>query len=80
LWSIRGAVCLKRAALEAAIEGHFPDRGTRAICYCNDGGASVLAADALRSMGYRHAGYLIGGLRQWIQEGLPVIRRERFDD
>lgn len=77
---IRGALHLKRSTLEATIERHVTGLEIPLICYCDDGTWSVLAADTLRGMGYRNAGFLIGGLRQWIRFGLPVREVELFDE
>ncbi len=47
-----------------------PDR--RLILYCSTGERSAIAAESLRSMGYRDVCLLDGGIEAWKREGRPV--------
>ena len=61
-------------ASPAADAGLSADRSARILVYCTKGpGArSLLAAQTLTSMGYRHVEVLGGGLLAWAEAGLPV--------
>ena len=50
------------------------DQSARILVYCTKGpGArSLLAAQTLTSMGYRHVEVLGGGLMAWVEAGLPT--------
>lgn len=49
-----------------------PDR--RIILMCASGGRSALAAETLLQMGFRNVAHLDGGLKAWIDQGLPIER------
>lgn len=63
---------LGKGILERDIEQTVPDRDAEIVLYCGGGYRSVLAADALQQMGYTRVRSLAGGLRGWIEAGLPV--------
>lgn len=69
---IAGARHLGKGILERDIEAQIPDREREIVLYCGGGYRSVLAADALQSMGYRKVRSLIGGYRTWTERGLPI--------
>lgn len=77
--SIRGAVHVPRGMLEFRAdptsayhdERLHPDR--RILLHCASGGRSALAAAALRQLGYADVGHLAGGIRAWVDAGLPVV-------
>lgn len=48
----------------------------RLILMCSTGGRSALAAETLQRMGYRRVAHLDGGLKAWLERGLPVERRD----
>jgi len=60
---IAGSLHLSRGKLEMNIEGLIPDLGTTILCYCNANNRGALSADTLRSMGYRNAKFIAGGLK-----------------
>jgi rhodanese-related sulfurtransferase len=76
--SILGAIHVPRGMLEFAADptsAYFrpefdPER--RTILFCASGGRSVLAAEALQTLGYAEATYLMGGLKAWREAGLPI--------
>lgn len=72
LGHIRGAVHLGKGIIERDIEAAVPDKGADLILYCGGGFRSVLAADALRCMGYRNVVSMAGGWREWVAAGYPV--------
>lgn len=67
-----GAIGLSRGFLELRIEQVAPDRGCTILTLCGSGQRSLLAAAALRGMGYRDVRSVGGGFERWKAEGLPV--------
>jgi rhodanese-related sulfurtransferase len=67
-----GAIHLGKGIIERDIESAVPDKSTTLVLYCGGGFRSVLAADALTTMGYARAISLDGGWRAWNEAGLPV--------
>lgn len=80
---IPGSVNIPRGVLERDIEKAVfggvvsDDQLARPIvCYCAGGSRSLLAADALRRMGFTNAMSLAGGFGAWAEAGKPVeVRR-----
>ena len=60
---IAGSLNVSRGKLEMNIEGVIPDLDTTIICYCNAFNRGALSADTLRSMGYKNAKFIAGGLK-----------------
>jgi rhodanese-related sulfurtransferase len=77
---IEGAVHAPRGMLEfwadPASPYHRPelDPTRRTVLYCASGGRSALAAQALAQLGYTDVAHLEGGIKGWLQAGLPVVR------
>lgn len=69
---IPGAFHLGKGIVERDIERIIPDLDTEIILYCGGGYRSALAADALRKMGYRRPVSMAGGIRGWMEAGLPL--------
>jgi rhodanese-related sulfurtransferase len=69
---IPGAIHLSRGILERDIEARFPDHDTPLVLQCGGGFRSALSADNLGQMGYTHVISLDGGIREWIERGLPL--------
>jgi rhodanese-related sulfurtransferase len=46
----------------------------RVVVYCAKGNRSLMAADALKKMGYRDVVSMKGGIVDWAKEGYPVER------
>ncbi|MEW9570458.1 molybdopterin-synthase adenylyltransferase MoeB [Rhodanobacter sp. Si-c] len=67
-----GALGLSRGFLELRIEQAEPDRARPLLALCGSGMRSLLAAEALRRMGYREVASVAGGFERWKTEGLPV--------
>jgi phage shock protein E len=68
----KDAIPLSKGVLELHIENAVPNASTPIICYCGGGHRSLLAADNLQKMGYTNVASMAGGLRAWINEGLPI--------
>ena len=66
-----GAIHIPRGFLELRIEQAVPDRDAPVVLYCASGVRSLLAAKALRDLGYTNAGSLAGGFDAWKKAGAP---------
>lgn len=77
---IEGAVHAPRGMLEFYADSTLPyhkpefDKSNRLILQCASGGRSALAAKRLKEMGYDNVAHLDGGLKAWMEEGLPVSK------
>lgn len=69
-----GAVHLGRGILERDIEKSIPDKETEIVLYCGGGFRSVLAAESLGKLGYKHVTSMDGGFRGWLEAGMPVTK------
>ena len=69
---IPGAVHLGKGVIERDVEQRFPDKSTPIVLQCGGGFRSALAADQLQRMGYTQVVSLDGGIRGWIERGLPI--------
>jgi rhodanese-related sulfurtransferase len=68
-----GAVVVDRNVLEWRLDPTSPDHiaesgdpDRRVVLFCNEGYASVLAAESLRRVGLHRATDLVGGYRAWL--------------
>ncbi len=64
---IDGSVNISRGKLEMIVEDTIPDLDTVVLCYCNAVNRGALSAATLKSMGYRNAAYINGGLNGYRQ-------------
>jgi rhodanese-related sulfurtransferase len=69
---IPGAVHLGKGIIERDIERAIPDLDQEIILYCGGGFRSALVADNLAKMGYTKAISMDGGIRGWMEAGLPL--------
>jgi len=72
-----GAVNIPRGVLEFQIGNHPQFQNTQdaaILVYCQSGGRSALAVEALRKLGYAKAVSLAGGYKSWAEAGQPVAR------
>lgn len=67
-----GAQHIGKGVIERDIEAKIPDKNAEVILYCGGGFRSILAADALRKMGYANVSSMAGGWREWRDSGAPV--------
>lgn len=70
---IPGAIHLSRGILERDIEQLVSNQETEIILYCGGGYRSLLAAESLMKMGYRHPCSLAGGWRRWCNLKQPTM-------
>jgi len=66
---VEGAVHIGRGVLEPTVGQVLPDPATPIVLYCAGGNRSVLAADALATMGYTNVASMSGGFRAWLAAG-----------
>ena len=71
---IEGATNISRGFLEFRIGAAVTDPKTPMVVYCQTGLRSVLAAKALRELGYTTVVNLKGGFQKWAQSGLLVVK------
>jgi len=59
--------------LEREIEYVVPDVETKMILYCAGGFRSALSAESLEIMGYSNVYSMIGEIKEWEAQKLPII-------
>lgn len=69
---IPGSIYLGKGVIERDIEKKIPDQSAEIIIYCGGGYRSALAAESLLKMGYQRPVSMDGGIRGWMNEGLPI--------
>ena len=70
---VPGAVHLSKGFIETRIEDLVPDRETPITLYCAAGVRSLLAARAIRELGYTNVESLGGGFGAWKQAGYDFV-------
>lgn len=68
------ALCMPRGRLEKLMGSLELDPSTSIRLYCQTGGRSALAADALTEMGFSDVQSLAGGIKAWIAAGFPIVQ------
>lgn len=71
-----GAFNIPRGVLEFKIGSHpdFQDKqGAHIIVYCQTGGRSALATEALNKIGFKNAVSMAGGFKAWVESGNEVV-------
>ena len=71
---IEPATNISRGFLEFRIGGAVTDPSTPIVLYCQTGLRSMLAARALKDLGYTNVVNLQGGFQKWAQSGFPVVK------
>ena len=71
---IEAATNISRGFLEFRVGTAVSDPSTPIVLYCQTGLRSVLAAKALKELGYQTVINLQGGYQKWAQSGLPVVK------
>src|SRR3989475_9573873 len=71
---LEAATSISRGFLEFRVGTAVTDPSTPIVLYCQTGLRSVLAAKALKELGYATVINLQGGYQKWVQSGLPVVR------
>lgn len=69
---IPSAIHLPRSFLELRVENTVPDHARPVVAYCAGGTRSLLAADAMRRLGYKSVVSLVGGISRWRNEGHEI--------
>src|SRR5438132_5003620 len=69
---LEAATNISRGFLEFRVGTAVTDASTPIVLYCQTGLRSVLAAKALKELGYATVINLQGGYQKWVQPGLPV--------
>ena len=72
------AIAIPRGFLELRVEEKVPDHNTPVILQCASGTRSLLAARALKELGYTHVYNLVGGFNSWKDRGLPWVADRQF--
>jgi len=75
---IDGAISVPRGFLEFQVGGKVPETDKDVVVYCAGGARSLLAAKAMRDMGYTHVSSMAGGITRWKDTGQPVVRDRQF--
>ena len=72
-----GAINIPRGVLEFKISSH-PDfqykQDSKIIVYCQSGGRSALATEALNKIGFNNAVSMAGGFKAWSENGLHITQ------
>ena len=63
---------ITRGNLEFVIGNKVKDKNAVIVTYCRGGSRGALAAQTLRTLGYKNATNLKGGLKGWAKAGYPV--------
>jgi len=71
---IEAATNISRGFLEFRVGTAVTTPSTPVVLYCQTGLRSVLAAKALKELGYATVINLQGGYQKWVQSGFPVVR------
>ncbi len=72
---IPGAVNIPRGVLEFKIGAHPDFQGATdrdILVYCQSGGRSALATEALNKLGYKKAVSMAGGFKAWLENNYDV--------
>jgi len=75
---LEGALSLPRGFLEIKIESAVPDKSTPILAYCAGGVRSLLAANALKEMGYQNVISMSGGYTAWKTAGYDWVQDHQF--
>ncbi|MFQ5540025.1 MAG: molybdopterin-synthase adenylyltransferase MoeB [Candidatus Binatia bacterium] len=72
------AVSLPRGFLEIKVETTVPDKSTPIVAYCAGGVRSLLAAKAMKEMGYQEVISMSGGYTAWKAAGYKWAEERQF--
>jgi adenylyltransferase/sulfurtransferase len=75
---LEGAVSLPRGFLEIKVESTVPDKSTPIVAYCAGGIRSLLAAKAMKEMGYQNVISMAGGYSAWKTAGYKWAQDRQF--
>ncbi len=63
---------ITRGYLEFKVEPLVKDKRVPIVVYCCTGQRSILASQRLMEMGYHNVKSLRGGIRGWVEDGMPL--------
>jgi adenylyltransferase/sulfurtransferase len=75
---LEGAVSLPRGFLEIKVESTITDKSAPIIAYCAGGVRSLLAAKAMKDMGYQNVISMSGGYSGWKTAGYKWVQDRQF--
>ncbi len=75
---LEGAISLPRGFLEIKVESTIPDKSVPIVAYCAGGVRSLLAAKALKEMGYENVISMSGGFTAWKTAGYKWAQDHQF--
>jgi len=75
---LEGALSLPRGFLEIRVEETVPEKHTPIIAYCAGGVRSLIAARALKEMGYENVMSMTGGYTAWKHAGYTWVADRQF--
>lgn len=67
-----GAIHIGKGVIERDIETIIADKSAEIVLYCGGGFRSALAAESIIKMGYKNVISMDGGIRGWMEAGLPL--------
>jgi adenylyltransferase/sulfurtransferase len=71
---LEGALPLPRGFLEIKVESAVPNKDAPIIAYCAGGVRSLLAAKAMKEMGYQNVSSMAGGYAAWKNGGFKWVQ------
>lgn len=71
---LEGALPLPRGFLEIKVESVVPDKNAPIVAYCAGGVRSLLAAKAMKEMGYQNVSSMAGGYGAWKNGGFKWVQ------
>lgn len=71
---LEGALPLPRGFLEIKVESALPNKEAPIIAYCAGGVRSLLAAKAMKEMGYQNVSSMAGGYAAWKNGGFKWVQ------
>lgn len=69
---IPGAMHIPKDTLTNVIDGRVADKEQPIYLYCRGGVRSLVAANTLSHLGYKHVYSIDGGIMDWMQANFPV--------
>ena len=70
---------IPRGFLELRVESKVPDKSRPVVVYCAGGTRSLLAARALKELGYQSVASMAGGFNKWKELGYPFVVPKSLD-
>jgi phage shock protein E len=71
---VLGAMNIPHTEIEARIDELAEYRDREIVIYCERGYRAQIAAGALDEAGFQRLGHLVGDMKSWRNDGLPLVR------